>query len=131
MTCSVCGRTVDASAQFCSGCGRPMTVYATRARVEPLYRPREGRMIAGVCAGFAVCYGWDVALVRLVTLLAAIFTGVGAIAYLVAWIAMPNGTYSLPAPVGFQAGAQNSGAVTPTSTPGGAQPGAGPGSMTV
>ena len=128
MTCSVCGRTVDAGAQFCSGCGQPLTVYATRPTVDQLYRPREGRMIAGVCAGFALRYGWDLSLTRIVALLLVLFTGVGAIAYLVAWIAMPNGSYSLPAQVGFQpTGVQNSGPATPAPNSGGTQPGAGRG----
>ena len=131
MICSVCGRTVDASAQFCSGCGQPLTVYRSRPMVDSLYRPRDGRMIAGVCAGFAQRYGWDLALTRIVVLLIVIFTGVGAIAYLVAWIAMPNGPYSLPMPVGFQAAPTNGAPVAPTGTPGGTQPGAGPGSMAV
>lgn len=131
MTCGVCGRPVDASAQFCSGCGRPLTVYVTRPVVDQLYRPREGRMIAGVCAGFAQRYRWDLVLTRIATLLVVIFTGVGAIAYLVAWIAMPNGPYGLPAQTGFQTGVQNSTATTAAGAPGGTTPGAGPGSMAV
>jgi phage shock protein PspC (stress-responsive transcriptional regulator) len=54
-------------------------------------------MIAGVCAGFAIHYGWNINLVRVVTALVAIFTGVGAIAYLVAWVIIPEEPYSLPA----------------------------------
>jgi phage shock protein C len=54
-------------------------------------------MIAGVCAGFALHYGWNLNLVRLVTALVALFTGVGAIAYLVAWVIIPEEPYALPA----------------------------------
>lgn len=102
MTCTACGRTVEPGAQFCSGCGQALMVtsYAL-SRSEALRRPREGRMIAGICAGFALRYGWDVALVRLVLVLAAIF-GVGTpfLAYLIAWIVIPNGQLSLPAQTG-------------------------------
>ncbi len=65
-----------------------------------LVRPREGRMIAGVCAGFALAYGWDVAIVRLLVALSILFAGVPLIAYLVAWVVMPNAQYALPAQTG-------------------------------
>ena len=123
MTCTQCGRTLDESARFCPHCGQLLTTGATVAPFVPerLIRPREGRMIAGVCAGFALRYGWDVALVRLVLVLAAIFgVGTPVLAYLIAWIVMPNGQYSLPLPVSPQTGSQP-----------GNQTGAGPGSMTV
>jgi phage shock protein PspC (stress-responsive transcriptional regulator) len=54
-------------------------------------------MIAGVCAGFALHYGWNLNLVRVITALVALFTGVGAIAYLVAWVVIPEEPYVLPA----------------------------------
>jgi len=53
-------------------------------------RVREGKKIAGVCAGFARYIGVDVTLVRLVWLIVAFIAGTGFIAYLVAWIAMPK-----------------------------------------
>ena len=46
-------------ARFCSGCGRPMMIESTSPFRTHLVRPREGRVIAGVCAGFAQAYGWD------------------------------------------------------------------------
>src|ERR1700733_4811929 len=60
-------------------------------------RPRNNRIIAGVCAGFALHYGWNLNLVRLLTALVALFTGVGAIAYLIAWVIIPEAPYTLPA----------------------------------
>ena len=56
---------------------------------ERLVRIREGKKIAGVCTGFARYMGVDVTLVRVVWLVIALTAGVGFIAYLVAWIAMP------------------------------------------
>ena len=45
----------------------------------------------GVCAGFAQEYGWDVTIVRLVTVV-LFFAGCGSmlIAYIAAWMIMPN-----------------------------------------
>jgi len=62
-----------------------------------LVRPRYGRVIAGVCAGFAQAYGWDPVIVRLVLVVIA-FCGAGTpiLAYIIAWIVMPNAPYELP-----------------------------------
>lgn len=54
-------------------------------------------MIAGVCRGFAEAYGWDVAIVRLLVVLSVLFAGLPLLAYLVAWVVMPNAQYALPA----------------------------------
>jgi phage shock protein C len=63
-----------------------------------LIRPREGRMIAGVCQGLANNYHWDVVWVRVITVLATIFSsGAGLIAYIVFWLVMPEEQYALPA----------------------------------
>ena len=74
---------------------------------QRLVRIRQGKKIAGVCTGFAHYLGVDVTLVRIVWLVIALTAGVGFIAYIVAWIAMPiedGPTYSLPeAPAGDQA----------------------------
>jgi phage shock protein PspC (stress-responsive transcriptional regulator) len=48
------------------------------------------KSIAGVCAGFARFFDLDVTFIRIVWLITAILTGVGFIAYLVAWIVMPK-----------------------------------------
>lgn len=56
-----------------------------------LVRLRDDRMIGGVCSGVATYLGVDVTLVRLVTVLGAIF-GFGSfiVAYVVAWILVPE-----------------------------------------
>ena len=56
-------------------------------------------MIAGVCAGFALQYGWDVVIVRLVLLLSVLFAGLPLLAYVIAWVVMPNEQLALPARV--------------------------------
>jgi phage shock protein PspC (stress-responsive transcriptional regulator) len=60
-------------------------------------RPRYGRAIAGVCAAFAQEYGWDVALIRILLVVVVFFgCGMPILAYLVAWIAIPNEPYFFP-----------------------------------
>jgi phage shock protein C len=58
-------------------------------------RPRNNRMIAGVCAAFALAYGWDVTVVRIITAIVCL-SGAGALAYLVAWIIIPDEPYAMP-----------------------------------
>ena len=56
-----------------------------------LMRPRDGRMLAGVCAGFADYFGLDVTLVRVIWAVISVITGgAGVLAYLVAWAIMPD-----------------------------------------
>ena len=56
-----------------------------------LTRRGNDRMIAGVCSGVADYLGLDVTLVRLLTVVAAIFSvGTVAVAYIAAWILMPE-----------------------------------------
>ncbi|WP_158748105.1 PspC domain-containing protein [Acidobacterium sp. S8] len=96
--CSNCGKSLGDEARFCSGCGRP--IYATQPPVfvqTRLIRPREGRMVAGVCQGLANNYHWDVVWVRVITVLATIFSsGAGLIAYIVFWLVMPEEPLALP-----------------------------------
>jgi phage shock protein C len=55
-----------------------------------LYRARDGRVVAGVCAGLAAYSGADPTLVRLAFALVAIFGGIGVLLYLCAWIVIPE-----------------------------------------
>ena len=54
-----------------------------------LVRPRNGKIIAGVCAGLADRFGIPRTLVRLGFVLFGLF-GVGEIDYIVLWIIMPK-----------------------------------------
>jgi phage shock protein PspC (stress-responsive transcriptional regulator) len=68
----------------------PTTSPSTPSR-PPLRRPREGRLIAGVAAGVAEHVGMDVAIVRILFVVATIFTsGFGVAAYALAWILIPE-----------------------------------------
>lgn len=51
----------------------------------------NNRMIAGVCAGIADYFGWDITLVRIVYVIATFFTAFsGGIVYLILWVVMPE-----------------------------------------
>jgi phage shock protein C len=54
-------------------------------------------MIAGLCAGLADTYGWDLSLVRLIAALGIIFSGsIFFWAYLVGWIVVPEEPFFVP-----------------------------------
>ncbi|MFV2083509.1 PspC domain-containing protein [Micromonospora sp. LOL_021] len=55
-----------------------------------LVRPRNGRMIAGVCAGLGQRFGISAGMVRLIFLLSLLLPGTQVIIYLALWIVMPN-----------------------------------------
>ena len=60
-------------------------------RSKVLMRTRDGRMLAGVCAGVADYFGLDVTLVRVIWAVVSVITGgAGVLAYLVAWIIIPD-----------------------------------------
>jgi len=59
----------------------------TPTHPKRLVRRRDDRMIAGVCSGVAAYLGVDVTLVRLVTVLGAVFGfGTFIVAYVVGWL---------------------------------------------
>lgn len=55
-----------------------------------LTRPRQGRMIAGVCAAVANRFGWNVTTVRILTVLSVLIPGPQVIIYIVLWILIPQ-----------------------------------------
>jgi phage shock protein PspC (stress-responsive transcriptional regulator) len=58
---------------------------------KQLIRPREGRLIAGVCAGIGDYFGIDANVIRIVFAALTIFSvGVGALVYVVAWAVLPE-----------------------------------------
>jgi len=101
MYCNYCGKLIQDDANVCAYCGVRVGSVLARKR---LMRPRNGRKIAGVCAGFAEYFDLDVTVVRVVWLI-SVFLGAGLslIAYVIAWIVMPEEPLVLPpAPVGEQ-----------------------------
>ena len=99
MYCNYCGKVIQDDANHCAYCGTRVGGVMARKK---LIRPRAGRKIAGVCAGFAEYLDLDVTLVRLVWLLVGVMTGVGLLFYPIAWIIMPEEPETVPMPVGQQ-----------------------------
>ena len=97
MYCNYCGKVIQDDANVCAYCGTRIGGVIARMR---LVRPRGARKIAGVCAGFAEYFDLDVTLVRLAWLIVSLMTGVGLLAYPVAWIVMPEEPLKLAAPAG-------------------------------
>jgi phage shock protein C len=64
---------------------------------KALTRKRDGRMVAGVCAGLADYLGSDVTLIRVIVAAIAVLTGgTGILAYLVAWAIIPDEDQKTP-----------------------------------
>jgi phage shock protein C len=55
-----------------------------------LYRSRQNSMIGGVAGGIAEYFSVDVAVVRLLWLLSILLAGGGLLAYIIAWIVIPE-----------------------------------------
>jgi phage shock protein C len=97
--CHRCGTGLPPSARFCSNCGT-VTVAAAPAHGRPLVRPLIGRQIAGVCIGVAQANGWDVTLVRVLTVVGLFLSsGLVGVAYLAGWIGIPEEPIQMPGPM--------------------------------
>lgn len=92
MYCTSCGTELRPGDRFCSCCGARTSLAPppeAGAGRPPLTLDRSRKKIGGVCSGFARYLDADVSLVRILWLIVAFSTGIGFIAYLVAWIVMP------------------------------------------
>ena len=58
---------------------------------KKLYRSRMDRKIAGVCGGLGDYFDIDPTLVRVIMVSSVFAGGAGFIAYIVAWILVPEG----------------------------------------
>lgn len=92
MYCTYCAREFAETDRFCSACGgaRQSRPFFDHKGVQ-FSRPRQGKKIAGVCAGVARYFELDPTLVRIVWIILVFVPPVpGLIAYLACWIAMPK-----------------------------------------
>jgi len=55
-----------------------------------LYKSADDRVLAGVCGGIAEYFEIDSTLVRLLVILIVFLGGIGVIAYIIAWIIIPQ-----------------------------------------
>jgi phage shock protein PspC (stress-responsive transcriptional regulator) len=89
--CPWCAESIRAEAVRCRFCGSLLESQQLRFITDPWQRPRDGRMLAGVCAGLAEQFGISVSLVRLAFVLGTFFSGgFFLILYLGLWLAMPQ-----------------------------------------
>lgn len=58
--------------------------------MNTLVRPRENRLIAGVCSGVARRFNISPTVMRIITVLAVLFAGLSIWAYILLWIVIPN-----------------------------------------
>ncbi len=68
----------------------PATVDPRPATSRRLTRSREDRVLGGVCGGLARYLDTDAALIRLAAVVLALVAGTGLLAYLLAWIMLPE-----------------------------------------
>jgi phage shock protein PspC (stress-responsive transcriptional regulator) len=59
-------------------------------RSTGLVRPRDERMIAGVCAGLGRRFGLSATTVRMLFVLSLLLPGPQVLVYLVLWVLMPD-----------------------------------------
>src|ERR1700761_5752256 len=74
-----------------------------------LYRDEYHKKIAGVCAGLAEYFNIDVAIVRVVFVLALIFHGGGGLIYIIFWIVLPKKPFYVDPTVDYRVPPQNPG----------------------
>jgi len=98
MYCTSCGVELREDDRFCSRCGHITGVGRVEAPPRRLMLDKANKKIGGVCAGLARYGDLDITLVRVIWLVVAFSTGIGFMAYFVAWIAMPSdhGLYAYP-----------------------------------
>jgi phage shock protein C len=71
-----------------------MSSSPSRGARKRLYRSRNDRMLAGVCGGIADYFGVDSNLVRILTVVSLLLPGPQVLAYLIAWVIVPQQPYA-------------------------------------
>ena len=95
MRCSSCGKDSEFDSAYCRYCGASFATGA-RATRRLTRRPLHGQ-VAGVCAGIAAHFQIDVTIIRILWIVLSIVPGAligGLIAYIAAWMLMPEGMES-------------------------------------
>ena len=55
-----------------------------------LYRSRKNSVIAGVCGGLGEYFDIDPTIIRIIAVILALAKGIGLLAYIIAWIIIPQ-----------------------------------------
>ena len=82
--CKNCGQILNEEDKYCPACGTPVNV-------KKLYRSKKDARILGVCGGLGEYFNIDSNLIRIITALLILATGVvpGLIIYFIAGIIIP------------------------------------------
>lgn len=85
--CPYCAEPIQESAVKCRYCGSALESSVLQ---REWYRSRQGKKVAGICAGLAKEFGIAATPVRLAfVLLTLIAGGAGIILYVILWVVMP------------------------------------------
>jgi len=57
---------------------------------DKLYRSTENKKIAGICGGLGEYFDIDPTIVRLIWIASVLIAGTGLLAYLIAWMIIPE-----------------------------------------
>ena len=94
MTCTRCQREISDEASYCQFCGANQRRWTSASLLpKPLRRSRVDRKLAGVCGGMARYLDTDPVFIRVVWVILSIVPGtilLGVLAYVVAWIVIPE-----------------------------------------
>ncbi len=87
LTCPRCLREAPPEARYCPVCGARLSTTPPR----PLRRRRSDEKLLGVCSGLAEYLDLDPTLVRVLYIVASLFTGVvpGVVLYLILALVVP------------------------------------------
>ncbi len=92
MTCKHCHRDIPDEASYCLFCGRRQRISETLFP-KALRRSHVDRKLAGICGGIARYLDTDPVFIRVAWVILSIFPGtilLGVLAYVVAWIIVPE-----------------------------------------
>jgi len=64
--------------------------FETKMKTKKLYRSKKNRVIAGVCGGIGEYFNTDPTLIRLIWVFFVLIGGSGILAYIIAWIIIPE-----------------------------------------
>lgn len=104
MICQNCQKDIAAGSKFCYNCGAKQPEAATNAPPpaytgrKRLVRSTNDRKLAGVCAGLADYFDLDATIIRVLWVLAVLCAGTGLLAYIILWIAVPEGVTGMTTP---------------------------------
>jgi len=98
MICPNCQKDIAVGSKFCYNCGAKQPETAASVPPPPPVYPRKrlvrstnDRKVAGVCAGLADYFDIDPIIIRVLWIVAFLCAGTGLLAYIILWIAVPEG----------------------------------------